>query len=156
MRIQRRHGLTTLLLTGDPDVPGGLTGHLLTGRKTVVLRPVTDLDREPFEKAGDRVLLVDATGGSIAVADVVSATVTALDGVDADTRRADDPDNVDAAQWARAQVARWRAAGLLPTADGTGITPLPDPADVTVVVVHVRVVGLEATPSTTSCEGNLG
>jgi uncharacterized protein YhfF len=156
MPRQRRHGLTTLLLTGGPDVPGALIGHLLAGRKTVVVRPVTDLGREPIDKAGDRVLLVDAAGGSIAVADVVSATVTTLDAVDEDTRRADDPDHVSAAQWGRAQVARWRAAGLLSTADGTGITPPPDPADVTVVVVHVRVVGLEATPSTTSCEGNLG
>jgi uncharacterized protein YhfF len=142
-----------LLLTGGPDVPGALTAHLLTGRKTVVVRPVTDLGREPIDKAGDRVLLVDATGGSIAVADVVSATVTALDAVDDDTRRADDPDHVSAAQWARAQIARWGAAGLLPTTDGA--TPPPDPADVTVVVVHVRVVGLEAAPPATSCEGNL-
>jgi hypothetical protein len=127
----------------------------------VVVRPVTDLDREPLEKAGDRVLLVDATGGSIAVADVVSTTVTALHGVDADTRQADDPDHAGAAQWARAQVARWRTAGLLATTDTTDCTDTTDTTDttdstdVTVVVVHVRVVGLEAVPSTASPEGNL-
>ena len=139
MPTQRRHGLTTLLLTGAPDVRGALTGHLLAGRKTVVVRPVTDPDREPLEKVGNRVLLVDGNGGSLAVADVLSATVTALHGVDADTRLADDPDHVGAEQWVQAQVARWRAAGLL------GSTT--DTSDVTVVAVRLRVVGLEAVPS---------
>ena len=69
MPTQRRHGLTTLLLTGDPDAR---TAHLLTGRKTVVVRPVTESAREPLEQVGDRVLLVDATGRSIAVAALVA------------------------------------------------------------------------------------
>jgi uncharacterized protein YhfF len=147
MPTQRRHGLTTLLLTGEPDVRGALTAHLLAGRKTVVVRPVTDPDLEPFEKAGDRVLLVDATGGSIAVADVLAATVTALRGVDADTRRADDPDHASAEQWARAQVARWRSAGLLETT--------ADTTDLTVVAVRLRVVGLEAVPSLPASQGHV-
>ncbi len=146
MPTQRRHGLTTLLLTGDPDVRGALTGHLLAGRKTVVVRPATDPDREPLEKVGDRVLLVDAAGRSVAVADVLSTTVTALRDVDADTRRADDPDHRSAAQWAQAQLARWRTAGLLATTDGT---------DVTVAAVRVRVVGLETSPPTRTSDRRL-
>jgi len=146
MPPKRRHGLTTLLLTGDPDVRGALAGHLLAGRKTVVVRPVTDPDREPLEKAGDRVLLVDGTGRSIAVADVVSTTVTALHGVDTDTRRADDPDHTGSAQWTGAQVARWRTAGLLATTDT---------AEVTVAAVHLRVVGLETAPPAAEPGGDL-
>jgi uncharacterized protein YhfF len=137
MPAQRRHGLTTMLLTGDPDVRGALTQHLLAGRKTVVVRPLNDVD-EPLERAGDRILLVDATGRSIAVADVVYTTVTTLQGVDADTRRADDPDHTGAEQWAQAQVARWRAAGLVTTADAT---------DLPVAAVRVRVVGLDTAPA---------
>jgi uncharacterized protein YhfF len=143
MPTQRRHGLTTVLLTGDPDVRGALTDHLLAGRKTVVLRPVTEPDREPLERAGDRVLLVDSAGHSIAVADVVSADLTTLAGVDEDTRRADDPDHVGT-QWASAQLARWRAAGLIAP------TVLTDP---TVLVIRVRVVGLENPSKTADIEG---
>ncbi len=146
MPTQRRHGLTTLLLTGDPDVRGALTGHLLAGRKTVVVRPVTDPDREPLEKVGDRVLLVDASGRSVAVADVLSTTVTALRDVDADTRRADDPDHRSSAEWAEAQLARWRAAGLLATTDGI---------DGIVAAVRVRVVGLETSPPTRTSDRRL-
>ncbi len=147
MPNRRRHGLTTVVLTGDPDVPGALTAHLLAGRKTVVVRPVTDPDGDLLEKAGDRVLLVDATGGSIAVADVLSTTVSSLHGVDADTRLADDPDHVSAGQWARAQVARWRTAGLLGTTTDT--------TDLTVVAVRLRVVGLEAVPSIPASEDHV-
>lgn len=138
MPAQRRHGLTTMLLTGDPDVRGALTDHLLAGHKTVVVRPLVEPDHEPLDKAGDRVLLVDASGRSIAVADVVSTTVTTLSGVDADTRTADDPDHTGAEQWAQAQMARWRAAGLVTTADTT---------DLPVAAVRVRVVGLDTAPA---------
>ena len=144
MPTQRRHGLTTVLLTGDPDVRGALTDHLLAGRKTVVLRPVTEPDREPLERAGDRVLLVDSAGHSIAVGDVLSADLTTLAGVDEGTRRADDPDHLGAGQWASAQLARWRAAGLIAP------TVLTDP---TVLVIRVRVVGLENPSITADTEG---
>ncbi len=136
MPTQRRHGLPTLVLPGDP---AAFTDHLLTGRKTVVVRPVV-AHPGPLERAGDRVLLVDAAGRSLAVADVVSATLTVLSQVDAPTRCADDPDHVDAGQWSRATLARWRRAGLLGDGD------LPEPGtwtDPVVSVVGIHVVGLE-------------
>lgn len=142
MPTKRRHGLPTLLMTGSPDKPGTLTDHLLAGRKTVVVRPVTDPNEEPLERVGDRVLLVDAAGLSIAVADVASTTMTTLADVDALTCRADDPDQISVLHWGRAQLARWRMAGLL----GPGAT-----VDGPVVVIGIRVVGLEAhadTPDT--------
>ena len=139
MPRQRRHGLATLQLSADPDACRALAEHLLAGRKTVVVRPVTEPDHEPLERAGERALLVDAFGRSVAVADVVATRLTTLDGVDAETRRADDPDQPDARRWTGAQLARWRTSGLLP----------PDVTDVPVAVVGVRVVGLE-TPSPAS------
>jgi hypothetical protein len=155
MPTQRRHGLPTLLVTGDPDVRGAVTDHLLTGRKTVVLRPVPDPDHEPLERAGDRVLLVDDAGRSLAVADVVSATLATLADVDAPTRRADDPDHLDEAGWTGAQLARWRTAGLLADADSTGTagTDAGSGTDLAVAVVRVRVVGLETAPAS-STEGD--
>lgn len=134
MPTPRRHGLPTLLIPGGSDAARTSIGHLLSGRKTVIVRPVLDPSEEPLERMGERALIVDSAGLSIAVADVVSTVTTVLGDLDAPTRRADDPDHTSAEQWAIAQLARWRAAGL----------PVSDPADrVPVVAVGVRVVGLD-------------
>ena len=134
MPAPRRHGLPTLLIHGDSDAARTSIEHLLSGRKTVIVRPVLDPDEEPLERTGERVLIVDSAGLSIAVVDVVSTVTTVLGDVDAATRRADDPDYTSPEQWAITQLARWHAAGL----------PVPNPVDrVPVVAVGVRVVGLE-------------
>jgi uncharacterized protein YhfF len=129
-----RHGLRTLLVTAVPDVPDHLARHLLSGSKTVVLRPVPDGVLASPERAGERVLLIDGTGRPLAVADVTAASLTRLADVDEPTRRADDPDHVSAEQWVAAQLARWIAAGLV-DADATSSLP--------VMTVHLHVVGLE-------------
>lgn len=136
MTVHRRHGLRTLTVRTAARRKGN--EQLVTGRRTVVVRPLDVYGPEGHERRGDRLLLLDETGRSVAVALVLDAVRTTLASVvDADWW-ADDPDCTDRGTW----TAEWRREW--DTVDARRVDDVP------VVCVRFRVVGLEDEESTTS------
>jgi uncharacterized protein YhfF len=113
MAIHRRYGLRTVVLGGVDATGRRQIDHVLTGRKTAVLRPLLNPDgsTDALERPGELLLAVDATGRSLAVLRVQTTGITTVDDIEEPLRRADDPDAHGHRAWAQTRRQEWLAAG---------------------------------------------
>ncbi len=113
MAIHRRYGLRTVVLGGVDATGRRQIDHILTGRKTVVLRPLLNPDgsTDALERPGELLLAVDAAGRSLAVLRVQTTGITTFDEIEGALRRADDPDTHGHRAWAQTRRQQWLAAG---------------------------------------------